>query len=127
MDRQLLIDRLLESENLTDNLEDDAANKLINWGIRQVDALTNGLQDEEAAGTKINHLMSLMRSVNSIAGNPSSVSSDSLLKFLDRFAQTFDNDRQISEDERQVIAQQLSTMQPNEAVEYLLNWMDSKR
>ncbi len=39
MDRQILIDRLLESENLTDNLEDEDANVLIKWGIAQLDHL----------------------------------------------------------------------------------------
>jgi hypothetical protein len=127
MDRQLLIDRLLEAENLTDNLEDDAANTLIKWGIRQIDPLINGVEDDESAGTKINHLMALMRGVNSIAGNPSSASSDSLLRLLDRFAQTFDKDHQIHEEERQAVARKLSLMQPKEAVDYLLEWIDSKR
>src|ERR1041384_938683 len=127
MDRQLLIDRLLETENLTDNLEDDAANTLINWGISQIDRLTKSTPDEETAGAKVNRLMSLMRGVNSIAGDPSAISPDSLLKILDRYAQTFDNEHQIGEDERKNVAQTLSTMQPKEAVEYLLNWIDSKR
>ena len=129
MDRQSLIDRLLETENLTDNLEDDAANTLIKWGIGQIDRLTNSIrdQDEEAAGAKVNRLMSLMRSVNSIAGDPSAISPDSLLKVLDRDALTFNQDHQIDEDERKDVAQRLSTMEPKEAVEYLLNWIDSKR
>jgi hypothetical protein len=127
MDRQLLIDRLLEAENLTDNLEDDAANTLIKWGIGQIDRLTNNMQDDERVGAKVNRLMSLMRGVNSIAGDPSAISSDALMKIVDRYAQIFDKDHQIEEVERRDVAQKLSTMQPKEAVEYLLSWIDSKR
>jgi hypothetical protein len=122
---QLFIDRLLESENLTDNLDDEAANTLIKWGINQIDHLVKD-KDDEAAGTKVNQLMSLMRAVNSIAGDPSTVSSDSLFKLLDRFAETFDKDHPISENERRTVTQQISRMQPKDAVAYLLKWMDSK-
>ncbi|HLO31650.1 MAG TPA: hypothetical protein VK249_21030 [Anaerolineales bacterium] len=127
MDRQLFIDRLLESENLTDNLEDEAANTLIKWGIAQIDHLTKSIEEEEAAGEKVNHLMGLMRGVNSVAGNPSAASPDALLRLLDRYAQTFDKEHCIDEDERKAMAQKLSTMQPKEAVQYLLDWIDSKR
>jgi len=127
VDRQVLIDRLLESENLTDNLEDEDANVLIKWGIAQVDHLLKGINDHEAAGTKINHLMNLMRQINSIAGNPSSVSQEKLLKLLEQYSQTFDKAHQISEDERKAVAEKLSQMQPGEAVKYLLEWMHSKK
>ena len=126
MDVQLFIDRLLESENLTDNLDDEAANTLIKWGIRQVDPLIKD-KDDETAGTQVNHLMALMRSINSLAGKPSRVNSASLVKFVNRFNQTFDKDHQIDEEERRKMAQQISAMQSKGAVDYLLQWMDSKR
>ena len=126
MDRQLFIDRLLESENLTDNLEDEAANTLIKWGISQIDHLIKD-KDEETAGAKVNQLMSLMRAVNSVAGDPSAVSLAPLFRLLNRFAQTFDKDHPISEDERSTVAKEISSMQPKDAVDYLLKWMDSKR
>jgi hypothetical protein len=125
VDRQIFVDRLLESENLTDNLEDEAANTLIKWGIGQIDHLIAG-KDDETAGTKVNQLMSLMRAVNSLAGDPSAISLAPLFKLLNRFAQTFDKDHQISESERQAVVQEISHMQPQEAVSYLLKWMDSK-
>ena len=125
MDLQILIDRLLESENLTDNLDDEAANTLINWGIHQIDPLAKN-QDDETAGTRVNRLMALMRAVNSIAGNPSQVTSESLARLTDRFTQIFDKDYQIDEEERRTMAQQISQMQSRDAVDYLLKWMDSK-
>ena len=126
MDRQLFIDRLLESENLTDNLEDEAANTLIKWGISQIDHLIKD-KDEETAGAKVNQLMSLMRAVNSVAGDPSAVSLAPLFRLLNRFAQTFDKAHPISENERSTVAKEISSMQPKDAVDYLLKWMDSKR
>ncbi len=123
MDRQLLIDRLLETENLTDNLEDDSANVLIDWGIAQIDHLVKGIEDENSAGEKVNHLMRLMRGVNSIAGNPSTVSHDQLLALLEQYAQTFSQTHQIDDEERKTVIEKLSQMQPNEAVKYLLSWI----
>lgn len=127
MDRQVLIDRLLESENLTDNLEDDDANALIKWGISQISPLVNGITDEDAAGEKVNHLMGLMRQVNSIAGNLSTVSEDKIQKLLEQFTQTFDKDHHVSDEERKAVAERLSQMQQAEAVKYLLDWMHSKK
>src|ERR1041385_8939475 len=102
MDRQLLIDRLLEAENLTDNLEDDAANTLIKWGIGQIDHLIKGVNDEEVAGDKVNDLMALMRGINSTAGNPSAASQEKLHELLERYAQTFGKAHQIRSEERRV-------------------------
>lgn len=120
-----MIDRLLESENLTDNLDDEAANLLIKWGIGQIDHLIEG-KDEEAAGTAVNHLMGLMRVVNSIAGNPAAYSTDSLVKLMDGFTATFDKEYQLTDSERIIVAQQISRMQPINAVNYILKWMESK-
>ena len=125
MDVQLFIDRLLETENLTDNLDDEAANTLIKWGVDHIDPLIKD-KDEEAAGTKVNQLMRFMRAVNSIAGDPSTVSTSSLRKLAEYFAETFDQGRPISEMERRIASQRISRMQPKDAVEYLLKWMDSK-
>jgi hypothetical protein len=127
VDRQVLIDRLLESENLTDNLEDEDANVLIKWGIAQIDHLLEGINDDETAWTKITHLTNLMRQINTIAGNPSTVSQEKLLKLLEQYSQTFDKAHQISEDERKAVAEKLSQMQSGEAVKFLLEWMRSKK
>ena len=126
MDRQLLIDRLLEAENLTDNLEDEDANILIKWGVAQIDHLVDGLEDEEAAGEKVNDLMQLMRTINSTAGNPSAASHEKLLKLIEQHAQTFGKAHQMDEDERKAVTEKLSKMQPGQAVKYLLEWMHPK-
>ncbi len=127
MDHQVLIDRLLESENLTDNLEDEDANTLIKWGISQVSPLTNGITDEDAAGEKVNNLMALMRQINSIAGNLSDISEDKIQKLLEQFTQTFGKEHHVSDEERKTVAEKLSQMQPGEAVNYLLEWIHSQK
>ena len=125
MDRQIFVDRLLESENLTDNLDDEAANALIKWGISQIDQLIKD-KDDEAAGNKVNQLMGLMRAVNSVAGDPSTATTQSLFNLLDIFAQTFGKNHMIGNEERKAVVQQISAMEPKDAVDYLLRWLDSK-
>jgi hypothetical protein len=127
IDRQVLIDRLLESENLTDNLEDEEANTLLKWGIAQINPLVDGITDEDAAGEKVNHLMGLMRQVNSIAGNPSTVSEEKIQQLLEQFTQTFNKEQHVSDEEKKAAAEKLSQMQPGEAVTYLLDWMHSQK
>jgi hypothetical protein len=53
MDRQAAIDRITETENLTDGLEDDDANWLLDWGAAQVDGLVTGIKDADAEGESV--------------------------------------------------------------------------
>ena len=126
MDQQIFIDRMLETENLTDNLEDEDAKVLIDWGIKQIDPLLNGIQDENQAHVKINHLMQLMREINRLAGNPSTASTEKLTDLLSAYEQTFDKAHPMSDEERKASVEKISSMQPGEAVKYLLEWMKSK-
>jgi hypothetical protein len=93
MDRQTAIDRITETENLTDGLEDDDANWLLDWGIAQVDGLVTGIKDEVAAGEKLNQLMSVMRTLNQIAADRTAKAPDALAgdirTFLQRYQQAF--------------------------------------
>jgi len=127
VDRQVLIDRMLETENLTDNLEDEDAKVLIKWGVEQVDTLIDGIDDEEKAGGKTNDLMQLMREINKIAGNPSTASEEKLSRLIDSYAQTFEITHPIDADVRTYVTEKLSEMQPGEAVKFLLEWMQSNK
>jgi hypothetical protein len=93
MDRQTAIDRITETENLTDGLEDDDANWLLDWGIAHVDGLVTGIKDEDAAGEKLNQLMSVMRTLNQIAADRAAKPPDALAgdirTFLERYQQAF--------------------------------------
>src|SRR5690349_24926526 len=66
MDEQREIERITETENLTDGLEDHDANWLLNWGIGHVRDLIQGVKDDDAAGDKVHALMAVMRKLNQI-------------------------------------------------------------
>jgi hypothetical protein len=93
MDRQTAIERITETENLTDGLEDDDANWLLDWGIARVDGLLAGISDGDAAGEKLNQLMAVMRSLNQIAADRAAATPDALAAdirmFLARYQQAF--------------------------------------
>jgi hypothetical protein len=127
MDQQLFIDRLLETENLTDNLEDDDANSLLNWGVAQIAGLINDIADHEAAGEKINSLMHFMRGLNSVAGNPAGASHETIADLVSRYRQSFGEMIQITDDEYRSIAERVSSMQPGEAVDFLTKWLQANR
>lgn len=127
MDRQLFIDKILETENLTDRLEDDEAEALLNWGIAQVDGLIAGLEDDEAAGSKINDLMHVMRGLNSLAGSPERVSHEAVADLVDRFSTMAGRTVQVEEAERRSLVEQVSKMGSGEAIQFLTNWLQAKK
>jgi hypothetical protein len=127
MDRQIFIDRILETENLTDNLEDDDANTLLDWGIAQVDQLIDDALDPEAAGEKISGLMQVMRGLNSLAGNPAGVSQEAIDDLLKRYGMMINRTVQVEEGERRSVAEHVSKMQPKEAIRFLIEWLQTKK
>jgi len=123
----MFVDRLLESENLTDQLEDEDANALLDWGIAKIDGLIEGVDDREAAGEKINSLMHLMRGMNSLAGNPSEISPQGLIDLLKRYEQIAGGTIAVNEAEHRSIAEQVSKAQPGEVIRLLTEWLQSKK
>jgi hypothetical protein len=69
IDPQIFIDKMLETENLTDALEDEQANFLFNWGVDKLKQKLGEFTDSEAAGEYTNALMGFMRYLNQIAGD----------------------------------------------------------
>jgi len=126
MDRQLFVDRLLETENLTDQLEDDDANSLLNWGISQIDGLIDGIDDDDTAGEKISQLMHVMRGLNSLAGNLTGASHETIVDLLDRYGAMVGQTMEVEQDERRSVAEQISNMQPGEAIRFLHEWLQAK-
>ena len=126
MDRQSFIDRMLETENLTDQLEDDDANILLDWGIGQIDNLLEDIDnDEELAGTRINNLMDFMRGLNMFAGQIPNVAVTALDDLVLRYNTAFAAARTIDGDEKVLIIQQVAQMQPGEAMRYLFEQLAS--
>ena len=124
MDRQLYVDRLLESENLTDHLEDDEANHLLDWGIAHIDGLINGASGADEAGDKVNRLMAVMRALNSLAGDPHRVTSDALVDLRGRYNQLAGGAAQVDESEIRSIMEGISTAAPGQALAHLIEWLD---
>lgn len=127
MDRQVYIDRILETENLTDNLEDEDANTLLDWGIAQVDGLIDEALDPEAAGERINDLMHVMRGLNSLAGNPARVSPEAIDDLLKRYGAMMSWTTQVEDEERYSVAESVSKKQPGEALRFLIEWLQTKK
>jgi hypothetical protein len=69
MDKERFTERILETENLTDELEDADASWLLDWGIARLDQVLEGAQDQETAGSRVNALMAVMRKINRIVGS----------------------------------------------------------
>ncbi len=69
MDKERFTERILETENLTDELEDTDANWLLDWGITRLDLVLKGAKDDETAGSRVNALMAVMRKINRITGS----------------------------------------------------------
>jgi hypothetical protein len=89
MDKQAAIDRILETENLTNGLEDEVANWLLDWGIKLVPDLIGGLQDEDAAGKKVNQLMAVMRKINQIVADREAAAVEDLAKAITSLAKAY--------------------------------------
>ncbi len=93
MNEESAIERITETENLTDSLEDQDANWLLDWGIGHLHDLISSIEDEDAAGEKVHDLMAVMRKLNQIAGDktvkaPNDLAED-VREFASLFAKTF--------------------------------------
>ncbi len=114
MDLQIFVDRLLETENLTDALDDAEADWLLNWGVGQVARVTQGCADEDQAGEKVNALMSFMRRANRLAARKASRTPQALQEELaalgEIYLQAFGARRSLVGEELEVIAGELKAL-----------------
>jgi hypothetical protein len=122
IDQQLFVERMLESENLTDELEDDDANWLLNWGIGQIGHVIEVKQDLEAAAERVNALMQFMRLLNRIGGNPASISPGVIPELLERHSAAFGASYSPSEIKCQQVVETLPAMTSRQAMEFIINW-----
>ncbi|MGE5334836.1 MAG: phospholipase D-like domain-containing protein [Nitrososphaerota archaeon] len=127
MDEALAIERITETENLTDDLTDDDARWLLQWGTSRVGGLIAGIQDDELAGQKVNQLMAVMRSLNAIAADRTTRDAASLgddIETLRRqYATTFGSAAPVREDDRARLINALPTMAAHEAMAQLLAFL----
>jgi hypothetical protein len=67
--KQPFVERLLESENLTDELEDQDANWLLEWGIGRLNEILHNVSDQELAGERVTALMAVIRRINRLSAS----------------------------------------------------------
>jgi len=87
--RRLAIERILESEGLTDDLQDDEAEILLDWGLAQAEAYalaTQEIADEEEARLAIDHgvttVRQAMRSINDLVAERMDLSDGEMVEKL---------------------------------------------
>ena len=85
MDAQAAVERLLETANLTDDLDDEAADKLIEWGADSLRTLIAPDDDDQTSGDKLNKVMALMRAVRQIARNARFTDAQGLQHYIQLF------------------------------------------
>lgn len=127
MDETLAIERISETENLTDGLDDDDANWLLQWGTSRVGKLIAGIADDDAAGEKVNQLMAVMRSLNAIATDravetPAHLG-ESIQTLRDQYGAAFGSVAPHSGDEIAQLSGALSTATARDAMQRLLDFM----
>jgi hypothetical protein len=124
MNEQAAIDRILETENLTDGLADDEANWLIDWGVERVRPLIAGIEDDEAAGEKVNQLMAVMRKLNQITADRGVKSAEDLAAdvntFLGAHAAAFGHAPTLGTGEVAFACVTIKMMPPLETMQFLL-------
>jgi hypothetical protein len=120
MDKQAAIDRILETENLTDGLEDDDAKWLLDWGIGFLPALIGELEDEDAAGAKVNELMAVMRQINQIVADRNATSpedlADAVVALAEAHARAFGGNRPLKPEDPSKLAALLAAQPSRQAM-----------
>jgi hypothetical protein len=127
MNEQTVIDRITETENLTDGLEDEDANWLIDWGISHACMLIQNLEDDETANTKLIELMAVMRRINQITADrndkPGEVLAKDIRLLTEDYVRAFGQVQTMSIEVYQNMAAQLSGKSAREVMQSLINWL----
>ncbi len=126
MDAQEAIERITETENLTDGLEDDDADWLLNWGIKLVpEVLQRAGKDKDAAGNAVNSLMAIIRSINKITSDREFMTADALttdiLALADQYAATFGTTNTLEPEALEKAAAAIHKATPHDAIQHLIN------
>ncbi len=125
MDEAQAKERMLEVENLTDALEDDDANWLLDWGTSHVGPLIKGISDDDQAGEKVNQLMGVMRSVNHITGDRNAAPPDELAgdvrDLVEKYNAAFSTKVNLSDEQIKALVGRIATLGERDAMQALLS------
>ncbi len=118
-------DRILETENLTDALDGDSANWLIDWAVAQIPVLLRDVTDEAAANEIIYNLMQTMRSLNGLGADAAELPAVDLIESVREFSIRFGTVNKaalvLDEDRIRQTAEQIAGKPPLESLPYLVN------
>ena len=121
MELQPFIERMLEVENLTDNLEDSQAKRLLDWGIARLPVILDGLTDPINAAEKTGELMRIMRSINRLIPDRQSLTPDDLADLAEKAGAIFRSS--LPNADLAASAAALAGMNANEALDYLIKFV----
>lgn len=131
MDEMRAIERITETANLTDGLEDDDANWLLDWAIAQVRNLIRSIEDEAAAGEKVSQLMAVVRRLNRIvadrAARPIEDMADAIRALADDYERAFGHSKVPVLYEAVISAAQIGSMAPREALQFLIELVSGEQ
>lgn len=122
-DPQAYIDRMLENENLTGDLKDEAAGWLLDWGAARLKEMAAETPDPETLSQKAAALMKFMHGLNRLAGHPPRADAAALPPLAESYAAAFGTSRAANQAECTEAAARVSEMAPREALEFLINWV----
>ncbi len=124
MDEDFFIGRLLETENLTDNLEDGDATVLIDWAVKHVGPI---IANPFTAGERANLLMAVLRKINHLIPDLGIKSPQELSNALADIAKTvegaFERMPPAGAADLQSLVDRLRPATTSEAIEILLEWI----
>lgn len=124
MDEQFFISRLLETENLTDNLEDADANTLLDWAVKQISGIIN---NPLTAGERANGLMAVLRKINHLIPDLGVKSPQELSAALADLAKTVEGTFEwappVGAADLQNLVERLRAANTSEAIQVLLEWI----
>jgi hypothetical protein len=124
MDKQAAIDRILETENLTDGLEDEDAHWLLDWGIHTLPILIGEVEDDDIAGEKLNQLMAVMRKINQTVADRQDAAAEDLAEVITglgrAYAQAFGSARPLTSEEALNLAASLSMLPVRQAMQAII-------
>jgi hypothetical protein len=124
IDPQVQVDRLLEAENLSDNLADEDAEWLLNWGVAQVRGMANQMTDSDELSKKAGALMKFMRGLNRIAGSLPDADPAAVSRLAGPYSAAFGAARNATEVEIAEAAARISSMPPRQVLEFLIEWLE---
>ncbi len=131
MKEERAIERILETENLTDGLEDADADWLLKWGVGFVHGLLDGVEDDEIAGEKISDLMAVMRTLNQITADrvvkPAEALAEDVQALAECYARAFGKVRTLNAGDAQRAATAIRQKTPRETMQFLIEVMSPDR